>query len=162
METDENVYHATPQVTGRNAHEQIDQKQLPKQQQIIETLPIISHELGIYGKIDIYKINKQELVERKFNLKKIFQGQIYQLWAQYFCMIEMGYGVSSIAFYEISTKKTIPIDLPTNNDKEQLKSFIIKYKEFDPRHFLMRNTNKCLHCIYANLCDKTIYDNVYS
>lgn len=161
METDEIVYHALPQVAGRNAHENIDHKKL-QNQYIIETLPVISHELGVYGKIDILKTNEHQLIERKLNLKQIFQGQIYQLWAQYYCLIEMGFIVSSMAFYEISTKKLTPINIPSSGDKKQLMSFIIKYRNFNPRHFMMQNANKCRHCIYANICDKTSIENVYS
>ena len=78
-------------------------------------------------------------------------------------MIEMGYRVDSIAFYEISTNKMIYQPLPNNNDKLELISFIEKFRSYLPctTKFTI-NSNKCQHCIYSNLCDKTIEDNVYS
>ena len=77
----------------------------------IMSLPVFSDTFGISGKIDIYKSDKRLLIERKNNLKQIFRGQIYQLWGQYFCMIEMGYEVEKLAFYEISTNKLINVEL---------------------------------------------------
>ena len=84
MEADENVYHAKPQVAGRNAHESVDQKRTRPKSILIESLPAISHELGVYGKIDTYRADTRSLIERKLNLKQIYRGQIYQLWAQYY------------------------------------------------------------------------------
>lgn len=162
MDTDENVYHAKPQVAGRNAHENIDQKTTNSARRIIESLPVISHELRINGKIDIYYPEQKNLVERKLNLKRIFQGQIYQLWAQYFCMTEMGFAVNSIAFYEMSTHKSTPLTLPTAKDKDELIAFIAQFRSFSPRDFKSQNPNKCSHCIYCSLCDKTSADNVYT
>lgn len=112
METAEDVYHASPQIKGRIAHKGVDGKSGSTRKVDIMSLPVYSDEMGIYGKIDIYKADKHLLIERKNNLKQIFKGQIYQLWGQYFCMKEMGYKVESLAFYEISTNKMIPIKLP--------------------------------------------------
>lgn len=64
------------------------------------------------GKIDVYKRKEKKLIERKYQLKQIFQGQIYQLWAQMLCLREMGEEVESLAFYETSTNKTIPVAMP--------------------------------------------------
>lgn len=58
----------------------------------------MSEEYGLMGKIDIYKGREQKLIERKYQLRNIYQGQIYQLWAQYLCMKEMGYDVRAIAY----------------------------------------------------------------
>ena len=76
-------------------------------------------------------------------------------------MKEMGYEIESISFYEISTNKIIPISIPTKADKEELESFIISFKSFDPLTPIQVNPSKCRHCIYCNLCDKTDEDNVY-
>ena len=76
-------------------------------------------------------------------------------------MVEMGYEVDDIAFYEISTNKTIPINLPTTDDKQELMNFIQAFREYDPATPFVANPNKCCHCIYCNLCDKTEENNVY-
>ena len=162
MDADKDVYHAKPQTRGRNAHETVDVKNVSKSNNIIEALPIISHELGIFGKIDIYNLKSKSLIERKYALKKIYQGQYYQLWAQYFCMKEMGYEIDSLSFYEISTRKTISVEKPRKHDKDELINFINSYRNYDLHAPFTINRNKCSHCIYCNLCDKTDTDNVYS
>ncbi|MEG1539913.1 MAG: type V CRISPR-associated protein Cas4 [Muribaculaceae bacterium] len=162
MEADEDLYHAVPQTQGKNAHAAIDNKRYSTCKDDILSLPIYSEELGIMGKIDIYKTDKELLIERKYELRTIYQGQIYQLWAQYFCMIEMGYKISKIAFYEISTNTMKPINIPSETEKQELIDFIICFRSFNPMTSKFNvNTNKCTHCIYCNLCDKTIFENVY-
>lgn len=163
METDEDIYKATPQLSGNHAHRAIENKSASTRKDDIMTLPIYSDELGIMGAIDIFRGKDRLLIERKNNLKHIFRGQIYQLWAQYFCMTEMGYTIDKIAFYEISTNKMLYQPLPTNENKDELKAFIRRFRGYNPdvAHFEI-SPNKCRHCIYCNLCDKTIEDNVYT
>lgn len=52
MDTDEDMYQAKPQTRGRNAHEPVDTKSTSSKKSIIESLPILSHELGIYGNVE--------------------------------------------------------------------------------------------------------------
>ena len=99
MEADEGLYHATPQTQGRIAHENIDKKKASNRADDLQALPVMSEEYGLMGKIDIYKGREQKLIERKYQLRNIYQGQIYQLWAQYLCMKEMGYDVRAIAYW---------------------------------------------------------------
>jgi len=160
MESDSDVYYAIPQIIGKNAHKTVDEKKAT-QAYLIESLPIISHEMGLTGKIDVYNKNNATLIERKYNLKQIFQGQIYQLWAQFFCMTEMGYTINHLRFYEISTHKTTEIPIPTTADKAKFTLFLSNFRNYNPRKTFEPNPNKCLRCIYCNLCDKTITDNVF-
>lgn len=160
MNTDEGLYHATPQAKGRLAHESIDNK-TSLNKDIILALPVISNHLGLIGKIDVYKQKEKKLVERKYSLKHIYRGHMYQLWAQYFCMIEMGYEINNISFYEISTNKTIPVNLPTSKDRKELVTFIDNFRKYNLSEPISINVTKCSHCIYSNLCDKSEQENVY-
>lgn len=162
MDTDEEIYHAKPQTRGRIAHETVDEKKSSSLKNEIQSLPVSSDELGVMGKIDVYRQKEKLLIERKYKLKNIYRGQLYQIWAQYYCMIEMGYEIDKIAFYEISTNKMIPLDLPTDNEKQELQELIYKYRNYNLEDNFTLNENKCLHCIYCNLCDKTSVENVYS
>lgn len=161
MGTDEGLYHATPQTKGRNAHETIDTKTASNRADDLQSFPVMSEKYKLMGKIDIYRGKEKELIERKYQLRHIYQGQIYQLWAQYLCMTEMGYDINSIAFYEISTKKKIPIDLPTSEQLNQFVTFLNKYQSYNPELPITTNYNKCKHCIYCSICDKSSEDNVY-
>lgn len=163
MEADETVFHATPQTRGRNAHATIDNKTASNRADDVLALPVCSEKYGLMGKIDVYKRKERRLIERKYQLKNIFQGQIYQLWAQMLCLCEMGYEVESLAFYEISTNKTIPVSMPKEEDLRHFEEFLERFRNFDPATTPFAvNHNKCLHCIYCNLCDKTQNDNVYT
>ena len=103
------------------------------------------------------------MIERKNNLKHIFRGQLYQLWGQYFCLKEMGFEVERLAFYEISTNKMIDVPLPGDVEKRELIDFVDRFKKYIPGSTpINTNPNKCTHCIYCNLCDKTNTDNVYT
>lgn len=161
METDETMYHATPQTRGRAAHETVDRKTASNRSDDILSLPVYSEEYGLMGKIDVYKRKERKLIERKYQLKQIFQGQIYQLWAQMLCLREMEYEVDTLAFYEMSTNKMIPVAIPNEEDLSKFKRFIERFRSYNPAETPFTiNPNKCRHCIYCNLCDKTLDDNV--
>jgi len=161
VNADRDVYHASPQTRGRIAHETVDEKRTSNRADELQSLPVISHKFGLMGKIDIYRGREKKLIERKYQLKNIYQGQIYQLWAQYLCMVEMGYEVNALAFYEISTNKMISVELPTEEQLLRFRQFITSYRSYDPSEPIRTNRNKCKHCIYCSLCDKTEENNVY-
>lgn len=162
VESDEGIYQATPQTRGRIAHESTDNKTYSTSKDNITALTVYSEYFGLVGKIDLYRKAQKLLVEKKFKLKKIYRGQLYQLWAQYFCMKEMGYEVENLAFYEISTNKMIPISMPGAQEKSELQEYIKRFLAFSPEVSIDINPIKCSHCIYCNLCDKTDYNNVYT
>jgi CRISPR-associated protein Cas4 len=118
--------------------------------------------LGICGKIDIYEPKEKLLIERKHKIVQVYQGQIYQLWGQYFCMLEMGYAIEQIELYSISTNQHFPVAIPNEADKVVFIGFINEFKYFNPSQNIPINYNKCRHCIYCNLCDKVEIENVYS
>lgn len=160
---DDDGYKATPQTRGKIAHESVDKKIASNRSDDILSLPVYSEEYGLMGKIDVYKRKEKKLIERKYQLKQIFQGQIYQLWAQMLCLREMGEEVESLAFYETSTNKMIPVAMPTEDDLQRFKGFLQRFRSFNPDSTPFTiNRNKCIHCVYCNLCDKTTEDNVYT
>ena len=163
METDEDIFKTIVQLSGTNAHKATDSKKGSSRSCDILSLPVCSNSLGLYGVIDLYRGNTATLIERKLRLNHIFRGQLYQLWGQYFCMLEMGYEVNAIAFYEISTNKMFPQQLPTQSERQEFINFLNKIRSYNPlSDNITINPNKCIHCIYCNLCDKTDLDNVYS
>lgn len=163
MDTDEGQYKATPQIKGKVAHKTTDEKTASNRADDILSLPVYSEEYGLMGKIDVYKRKEKKLIERKYQLKQIYQGQIYQLWAQMLCLQEMGYEVTSLAFYETSTNRMIPVEMPNEKDVDRFKNFICAFRSYNPgvTSFSV-NPNKCKHCVYCSLCDKTQVENVYT
>lgn len=161
MEASEDIYHAKPQTRGRIAHETVDNKTASHSKKTLTGMSVYSIKYGLMGKIDVYRTDECKLIERKYQLKNIFQGQIYQLWAQMFCLEEMGYKVKHLAFYETSTNKMIPVSMPTKEDESIFATFIQRFRNYNPLDSINTNPNKCCHCIYCNLCDRTELENVY-
>ena len=159
--TDESLYHAVPQARGRIAHESVDEKKASTHKDSIEAMTVYSEKYGIVGKIDVFKLKENLLIERKYQLKQIYQGQLYQLWAQMLCLEEMGYHVENLAFYETSTKRTIVVKKPSVEEIRSFEEFLVSFRNYDPMAPFSQNPNKCRHCIYCSLCDKTEEDNVY-
>lgn len=157
----EDVYSAKPQQTGKTLHADIDDF-AHSVSDVLKGIYVISNQLGVYGKIDKYYTQDKKLVESKYAIKVLYKGYYYQLWAQYFAMIEMGYEVNVIEFFCIKDKITHRIPLPGKTEFNELRQHIrtIAWYDFDKE--LKINPEKCTHCIYSSLCDKTTSEHVYS
>lgn len=162
MDSDEDLYHAVPQQRGRNAHAAVDTHAYSTRKGDITSMSVRSEEFGIMGKIDIYRGAEATLIERKYELRNIYRGQLYQLWGEALCMMEMGYEVRQIGFHEIVSNRFTPIALPSQADKEELRDLVRRFRDYSPNDPLQVSPNKCAHCIYCNICDKTSADNVYA
>jgi len=156
------MYHAIPQIRGKAAHRSVDDRSYCSSRHVISGLAVYSEEFGVYGKIDIYKAQEKLLIERKYQLKTIYRGQIYQLWAQYFSMLEMGYQVERLEFHTQVSRTIHVVPIPDEKDILELNLFLNRFRTFDPTMPFHLNPAKCIHCIYCNLCDKTDSDNVYN
>lgn len=160
---DEVMYSAKPQQVGKAKHESVDTDIQKRSTQIeLRGIYVLSNKLGIYGKIDILEVAAGKLVERKYQISTIYQGYLYQIWSQYFALIEMGYSINQICFYSIKDKRTYPLELPGEREFEELRGHIRKIARYDFTASLITNLQKCSHCIYAALCDKTDTEHVYA
>jgi CRISPR-associated protein Cas4 len=158
---EDDTYSASPQQKGRTAHITIDKP--VKKLKGIRGIYVISDKLRLYGKIDIYYPDKKRLVEFKRKISTIYRGYYYQIWAQYFCMEEMGYQVKELAFYTKRNNLRIPVPLPQKAEFNELFNHVRKIAQFSPEDYQIEiNPNKCKHCIYSALCDKTQIDHVYT
>ena len=158
-QTQEN-YHELPQTQGKQAHQTIDRQRYSTRANDLVGIEVHSESLGIYGKIDIYHGRLQKLVERKRQIKHIFDGYKLQLYAQYFCMIEMNYPVSKLAFYSMVDNKSYPIDVPDEAQTKWFMSYLSDLKQYHPLDDIEINPKKCSRCIYRHLCEKIPIDYV--
>lgn len=151
---EEKLFHDTYQQEGKQAHKNLDKKQYSTKKNILQSIDVYSEKLGVIGKIDLYDRDKKQLIERKRSIKTIYEGYFLQLYAQYYCLIEMGYEVKELYFHSLSDNKRINVPLPTKENKERLKAVILKMQEFslDDKNFT-QNPKKCQMCIYKELCD---------
>jgi len=147
------TYQQTPQIKGTQAHESIDTHSYSTSKKWITSLDIFSEELGVIGKIDLFNEKTGELVERKRTIKKLYDGYYLQVWAQYFCLKEMGYSVKKIFFHSLTDNKRYAIQIPTDTEKQQILEIISQMKKFSFETEFFQNSEKCHHCIYRELCD---------
>ncbi|MFW5852503.1 MAG: type V CRISPR-associated protein Cas4 [Nanoarchaeota archaeon] len=151
---DEALYHTTYQTKGKNAHQSVDKQTYSTKKSSLEGIDVFSEELGVYGKIDLFDVNNGVLTERKNKIKKIYEGYYLQIYAQYFCLVEMGYIVKKIRFQSLSDNKIYDVALPGKDDKDRLKEIIRGIKLFSLEdNTFTQNPNKCRMCIYKELCD---------
>lgn len=149
----EKTYHQSPQVKGKIKHESIDQGKYSTAKKYLQGLEIYSEKYNLAGKIDIYDAENKTLTERKNKINKIYDGYRYQLYAQYFCLKEMGYEVNNLFFYSMSDNKKYEIDLPTPSETAEFEAILDKIRNFDMlKNNFSPNPVKCAQCIYKELC----------
>lgn len=150
---DEHVYHTSYQREGKNAHEKIDKNNYSSRKTILEGLDIYSEELGLVGKIDLLDVASNTLIERKKRIKKIYEGYYLQVYAHYFCLVEMGYSVKHIKLHSLVDNRRYEVSVPGDAEKRRLIEIISEMKNFDLNKEFKQNPNKCKRCIYKELCD---------
>jgi len=150
------MYHDKPQTEGKLAHEAIEEKNYSTRKDVLMNLDVYCEKYNLMGKIDIFDIKAKRLVERKNKIIKIYDGYVFQVYAHYFALIELGYEVEKIVIYDKTHNKNYPILLPTEDEEmfckfERLIEEINSFNLSDPN--FTQNPEKCKHCIYFNLCD---------
>ena len=160
---DDDVYVAVPQVRGKAAHKKIDTRKLSTDKDDVQSLKVWSEELGLVGVIDLYRKAEEHLVEFKYRVgETLFLRQKVQLWAQCYCLREMGYDVKRISVYETSTGTFHSVPLPNDEDRKVLEDLIMRFRNYDFASPCVVNPKKCTHCVYCSLCHFADSDNVYT
>lgn len=155
------LYHTTHQIKGLNAHKTIDTQTYTTAKTVLQGMEVYSEKYNLCGKIDTYDSTKKLLTERKKKIKAIYDGYIFQVYAQYFCLIEMGYQVEKITLYSMDDNKSYGVDLPHHNT-EKLDAFeqlITDIQSFDLNADFIANANKCQSCVYNALCDHSLFED---
>lgn len=152
------TFQQTPQLNGTQAHASVDNHKYSCRKNILQGISIYSEKYNLTGKIDIFNTASGLLTERKKKIKNIYDGYIFQLYAQYFALIDMGYKVSKIQLYSMDDNKTYPIALPSDNQEMYIKfeKLIKTMQTFDLTNFRQTNTKKCRNCIYEPACDRSL------
>ncbi|PIP03716.1 MAG: type V CRISPR-associated protein Cas4 [Candidatus Yonathbacteria bacterium CG_4_10_14_3_um_filter_47_65] len=147
------TYHDEPQKEGKLNHENIDNGKYSTSAHILQGMPVYSHHYNLAGKIDLFDREKKMLIERKTSIKHIYDGYKYQLYAQYFCLKDMGYDVERLRLYSLKNNKQYDIPLPGDDETRKFEKIIQRIRRFD----VLKNVScvseaKCARCIYSNLC----------
>jgi len=115
------------------------------------------------GKIDLYDIKKGLLTERKKKISRLYDGQIFQVYGQYFALKEMGYEVRKIRVHSMDDNKNYSITIP-ENDPDMMRKFeetICDMHIFNPEDYVQTNPCKCSNCIYEPMCGSSCLEVIY-
>lgn len=149
-------YQTDKQINGTAAHRNIDENTYSNRKDIFTSLEVYSERYNIVGKIDMYNASTQTLTERKRQIKVIYDGYVFQLYAQYFGLLDQGYTVRHLRLHSMVDNKTYQVKLP-EEDETMLHNFeclIQNIKTFDLESFCQTNADKCRNCIYEPACDR--------
>ena len=160
----ERLYYDDAQLNGKAAHSAIDEQRYSTHKNILQGIDVFSEEYKLCGKIDLFDTEKGLLTERKKHIETIYDGYVFQLYAQCLCLREMGYKVDKIRFYSSDDNKVYDYPLPENNP--------VMFKKFKNTNEQMQNFNvdlyepkspeKCTHCIYNDFCDRPLAPKAYN
>lgn len=150
------LYQSQYQLNGTNAHKTLDENRYSSKKSILTGINIYCDKYGLVGKIDMFDEEKGILRERKKLIKEIYDGYVFQLYAQYFSLIEMGYYVKKLQIYSMDDNKIYNIKKPEDNKimLDKFEETVYKMKSFNLREYEQTNKEKCSKCIYEPACDR--------
>lgn len=73
-DTEKSLYQDEYQINGTAAHEKVDKAEYSDKTSILQAVSVYSERFNIYGKIDIFDVDKGILTERKKKIVKIYDG----------------------------------------------------------------------------------------
>lgn len=155
---EKSLYNRDYQVNGINAHKAVDTQNYSSKKSILQGINIYCEEFKIMGKIDVFDVNTGILTERKNKVSKVYDGFVFQLYAQYYSLKEMGYNVNKIRLHSMQDNKNYNIKLPSDDTEmdNKFRKLIKKINEFDIENFKQENKKKCEKCIYEPSCDRSL------
>lgn len=125
----------------------------------MQGVSVFCEKYGLVGKIDIFDEAKGLLTERKKKISQVYDGYIFQLYAQYFALTEMGYKVKELRLHSMDDNKNYSIPLPDDNVDmlNRFEKLITELRTFEMNAFVQENPLKCKNCIYRPSCDRSSY-----
>ncbi len=145
------TFHREPQVIGKINHASIDEKRYSTDTRFLVGTDVYSQKYGIMGKIDIYDSKTKTLIERKTRVKMIYDGYRYQLFAQYFCLTEMGFEVKKLVLRSLEDNKVYSVPVPKKKEIEEFEKLVNLIWNFDPEKLINHRCSRCRESIYGAL-----------
>lgn len=156
LEEDEDriIEQDTVQLNGTAAHEKSDTATYSTRKTVLQGISVFCEKYNLIGKIDTFDTESGTLTERKKKIKTVFDGYVFQIYAQYYALIEMGYSVKKLKLYSMDDNKVYPVLLPEENDDMSAKfnKLLHDINAFSFTDYKQDNPLKCAHCIYEPLC----------
>ncbi len=155
---DKMMYQGEKQLNGTAAHKSVDTSNYSSSKHILTGLEVYSEKYNIVGKIDMLDTEKNILIERKNHVSKIYDGYVFQVYAQYFALTEMGYIVKKIRIHSMDDNKNYEIELPEQSLSmlHKFEKLVDNMRKFNLEDFVQTNGEKCANCIYEPICDRSV------
>ena len=128
---DQNIYHETPQKVGQLNHKVIEEKRYSTAKRYIQGIPVYSERFNIGGKIDIYDSQTKTLIERKTRVKRVYDGHKFQLYAQMFCLEEMGYEIERLCIHSLQDNLRYDVALPDSFEIARFKQTLADIRKYN-------------------------------
>ena len=106
------LFQCTDQINGTYAHNSIDNGIYSTKKNVLQGIDIYCDRYNIIGKIDVFDLGTGILTERKKKTKVVYDGYVFQLYGQYYALMEMGYIVSKLRLYSLDDNRTFDVVLP--------------------------------------------------
>lgn len=160
----ERLYYDDAQLNGKAVHEAIDNQHYSTHKNIRQGIDVYSDEYKLCGRIDVFDVESGLLTERKKHIEKIYDGYLFQLYAQCLCLREMGYEVNKIRFYSSDDNKIYDVKLPEDDNEmfEKFRKTNSLMQEFDVSKYNPNSEEKCRNCIYNDFCDRPLAEKAYN
>lgn len=157
-DTEQLLFQCSDQISGRHSHEAVDSGHYSNRKNILQGITVYCEKYNLTGKIDTFDVSTGHLVERKKKISRLFDGQIFQIWGQFFSLQEMGYVVKKMTIRSLDDNKNYAIPFP-NERQDLLASFekmLHNMQTFELASFVQTSSAKCSHCIYEPICDRAV------
>lgn len=153
-EEEDMLVQSSYQLNGTAAHKNSDLTTYTTRRSVLQGVWVYSQEYNLCGKVDTFDVTEGILTERKKKIKEIYDGYVFQLYAQYFALAEMGYEVNEIRLYSMDDNKVYVVEKPEINERmfEKFIALIDDIGSFQLDNFKQENISKCESCIYEPLC----------
>jgi len=142
------------QINGTDAHKTIEAGEYTSRKDVLQGVEVYCERYGLNGMIDLFDIKKEIITERKKKVSQLYDGQIFQVYGQYFALKEMGYEVKKIKVYSMDDNRTFDIIIPEDDPvmMERFESTLSDMRTFNPDNYVQTNPRKCSNCIYEPMC----------
>lgn len=155
-DTDRMLFQNSSQIQGTASHKALDEHHYSTAKKILTGLDVYSEEFGLIGKVDLFDQERGVLMERKRTIKQVYDGYVFQLYAQCISLREMGYTVRKLVLHSMTDNKNYDVALPEEDLAmyDRFKRTIDEMHSFQMEGFEQTNREKCMHCIYEPACDR--------
>lgn len=146
------------QINGSAAHEKSDSATYSTKKSMLQGIWVYCEKYNLVGKIDTFDSSNGILTERKKKIKTIYDGYVFQVYAQYYALTEMGFGVNELRLYSMDDNKVYSIEKPERNPAmlSKFEKLIEEMNSFSINDFNQDNKLKCSKCIYEPLCSYSV------